>query len=87
MELPAALGLVAVAMFVVALLLYRELQRTRGLLEAAGRVHEAAMEKARKAPAPSLTAEALIHDLTSGAALVRIERLNPADVFLRSPRL
>lgn len=73
--------------------LFRELQSARRHYQAAERVSEAAakahaaeLEKARKAPAPTLTAEALLHDLTAGGAVVRIERLNPADLFLRSPR-
>lgn len=42
---------------------------------------------ARKAPQPTLTAEALLHDLTAaGVSVIRVERLNPADLFLRSPR-
>ena len=47
------------------------------------------LRKSRKKPVEKLTvtAEALLHDLTSGSAVVRIERLNPADLFLRSPRL
>lgn len=28
----------------------------------------------------------LLHDLTAGQALVKIERIAPADVFIRSPR-
>jgi len=31
-------------------------------------------------------ATALMHDITAGAALVRIVRVNPGDVFVRSPK-
>lgn len=46
------------------------------------------LRKSRKKPVEQLTvtAEQLLHDLTAGAALIRVERVNPADVFLRSPR-
>lgn len=29
---------------------------------------------------------ALLHDLTNGAGLIRVERIAPTDFFLRSPR-
>jgi len=35
---------------------------------------------------PSYDARLLIHDLTRGDALVRVSRVNPEDVLLRSPR-
>lgn len=46
------------------------------------------LRKSRKKPVETrtITAEALLHDLTAGAALVRVERINPSDIFLRSPR-
>jgi hypothetical protein len=45
------------------------------------------LEKARKAPAPTFAAEDLLNQLTrQGQAVVRIECLNPSDLFLRSPR-
>ncbi|MES3012639.1 MAG: hypothetical protein V4750_02780 [Pseudomonadota bacterium] len=46
------------------------------------------LSKSYKKPVETrtLTAEALLHDLTEGSALVRVERINPNDVFLRSPR-
>lgn len=45
-------------------------------------------KKLKKSPPKQETydATALLHDLTAGRALVRIERIAPADVFLRSPR-
>lgn len=48
--------------------------------------HKAELERAKKAPAPTVSAEQILHDLTAGGAIVRVERLNPADLFLRSPR-
>ena len=49
---------------------------------------EQKLAQAEKAPTRQLTvtAEELLHDLTAGAAVVRIERVNPADLWLRSPR-
>ncbi len=41
---------------------------------------------AKKALPPSIAAAEILHDLTRGSALVRIERINPVDVLLRSPR-
>jgi hypothetical protein len=34
---------------------------------------------------PSYEAEQLMHDLTSGVAVVKITRISPGDIFLRSP--
>jgi hypothetical protein len=42
--------------------------------------------KAKKTPKPSYTAEMLMHDLTRGQAVIRIERVAPEDIFLRSPK-
>jgi hypothetical protein len=41
---------------------------------------------AKKALPPGRTAAEILHDLTRGAALVKIERVDPSDVLLRSPR-
>lgn len=36
---------------------------------------------------PNMTAEEILHDLTrSGTSLIKIERVSPEDIFLRSPR-
>lgn len=40
----------------------------------------------RKSQTESYDAQALMTDLLHGHALVRVERVAPADVFLRSPR-
>jgi hypothetical protein len=37
-------------------------------------------------PKPSYEASALLRDILGGQALVRIERIAPENVFLRSPR-
>lgn len=37
-------------------------------------------------PQPTLTAEQLLHDLTAGQAIVRVEVVDPTNLFLRSPR-
>ena len=50
------------------------------------RQHLAELEAAKKKPAPTVTAEEILHDLTAGASLIRVERINPENVFLRSPR-
>ncbi len=34
----------------------------------------------------SISAEEIVHDLTRGIAVVRIERISQEDLFLRSPR-
>jgi len=34
----------------------------------------------------SYDARALLHDLTSGVAIIEVRRIAPTDVFLRSPR-
>lgn len=39
----------------------------------------------RRAPL-SKSAEELLHDMTRGQALIRVTRVDPDDVFLRSPR-
>lgn len=48
------------------------------------------LRKAKKAPVPretrTITAEEILHDLTGGVALIKIERIDPSDVFLQSPR-
>ncbi len=44
------------------------------------------VDAAKKRPAPTLTAEELIHDLTRGPAVVRIERIDSTELFMRSPR-
>ncbi len=47
----------------------------------------AQLEAQKKRPAPTLSAEEILHDLTAtGRTMLRIERINEADVFLRSPR-
>ncbi len=61
----------------------------QGASELAALAKQSADELAaqKKRPAPTLSAEEILHDLTaSGRALIRIERINEADVFLRSPR-
>lgn len=41
----------------------------------------------KKKKAMDITAQQLINDLTTtGNALVRLERISPSDVFLRSPK-
>lgn len=35
---------------------------------------------------PSYEAQQLLHDLTRGSGLVKITRVDPSEVFLRSPR-
>ncbi len=43
--------------------------------------------KSPRKPQLSLSAEDLLHDLTrSGAAVLRVEVINPANLMLRSPR-
>lgn len=44
------------------------------------------LKKEKKAPQESYEVTQLLQDLTQGAALIKIERLDPASVFLRSPR-
>lgn len=44
------------------------------------------LEAAQKAPALTLEAESLLHDLTRGPAIVRIEVIDPKHLLLRSPR-
>jgi hypothetical protein len=48
------------------------------------------IRKLRNAPAPvpntSYDATMLLHDLTSGKAMVKIERIAPESVFIRSMR-
>lgn len=44
------------------------------------------LQRTRKAPAPTLEAEQLLHDLTRGGSVVRVIPLNPEELFLRSPR-
>lgn len=45
------------------------------------------LQRARKDPAPSVSAQAILHDLTAeGRVLLRVERMAPEDIFIRSPR-
>lgn len=55
-------------------------------IERRGRQWLAELEAAKKAPTPTISAEELLHDLTRGSAIIRVERISPADVMLRSPR-
>ncbi len=43
-------------------------------------------EKAKKEPALTLGAEQLLHDLTRGPAVVRVEVIDVKNLLLRSPR-
>ena len=45
-----------------------------------------ARASALKTPVPSLDAEQLRHDLTRGAAVVKIEVIDAKNLLLRSPR-
>lgn len=45
------------------------------------------IKEARKRPAPTLTAEELLHDLTRrGYAVLKVEVIDADNLFLRSPR-
>jgi hypothetical protein len=87
MELIAALALLLGFSVLGNAALYLQMRRFRdqnaGALSTLHEEYAKELEKAKKAPAPTLTAEELIHDLTAGSAVVRIERLNAADLFLR----
>jgi hypothetical protein len=41
------------------------------------------LKSSKKTPTPTYTAEELIHDLTNGPAVVKIERINPGNIFIR----
>lgn len=43
-------------------------------------------KRSKKIRPLSITAEELLHDLTRGVAIVRMELINQQDLFLRSPR-
>lgn len=43
------------------------------------------LEAAKKAPALTVDAEKLLHDLTRGPAIIRVEVIDPKNLFLRSP--
>lgn len=46
-----------------------------------------AIRRKRRSPAPTLDAQDLLHDLTArGAAILKVEVINPANLMLRSPR-
>ena len=87
MELIAALALLLGVSVLGNVGLYFQWKHVRACLKASTATFAAELEKARKAPAPTLSAEELLHQMTTqGSAIVRIECLNPADLFLRSPR-
>lgn len=44
------------------------------------------LKRSKKKRPLDITAEEILHDLTAGISLIRVERVNPGDVFLRSPR-
>lgn len=46
------------------------------------------LKKAHKKPRPTLTmtAEDILHDLSRGPAIIRVERLDRDNLILRSPR-
>ena len=44
------------------------------------------LKRSKKQPAPTLDAQALMHDLMSGGAVLKITVLNPEGLFLRSPK-
>ncbi len=45
------------------------------------------LKRSGRKPKPTLTAEQLLHDLTHrGAAMVRLEVIDPTHLFLRSPK-
>jgi hypothetical protein len=93
MELIAAFG-VALALslagnglaLVWIVVLRRELRAAAAILESERLATAKALAEAKKAPAPTLEAQQLLHDLTAGGAIVRLECLNPADLLLRSPK-
>lgn len=45
------------------------------------------LRASRKKPRPSITAENLMHDLTRGQAVIRIEVIDPSAILLRSPKI
>jgi cell division protein FtsL len=47
---------------------------------------EGEITKLKTEPQPTLEAKQILHDLTRGEALVRIRRVDPDDVLVRSPR-
>lgn len=87
MELIAALGPLFGVSVVGNIFLYSQLRAARQSAKDDAKAFAEELEKARKAPAPTLTAEQLLHQMTAnGAAILRVECLNPNDLFLRSPR-
>lgn len=46
------------------------------------------LRQVKKKPRPTTGAEDLLHDLTRrGSAVIRVEVIDPANIFLRSPKL
>jgi uncharacterized membrane protein len=45
------------------------------------------LRRSKKKPKPTLTAEDLLHDLTSrGRAILKVDVIDPANLLLRSPK-
>lgn len=60
------------------------LEASRLRLDEIQKEHAAALEKAKKeAREPTFDCRELLHDLTEGAALVKITRISPLDVYIR----
>lgn len=85
MEWILGAGLLA-SFFANAVLTLRLINRQAALVET--RLAAARDLAALKAQSRTLTqtAEELLHDLTRGQAVVRVERIAPSDILLRSPR-
>lgn len=63
-----------------------ERKRETSRLQSKIRDAEAEAAKLKTEPQPTTDAKQILHDLTRGEALVRIRRVDPEDVVLRSPR-
>jgi len=67
----------------LSMLLYMKFKET-SVLKQELESFRVSLKEAKKAP--TYDAQALLQDLISGHALIKVERLGPLDYFIRSPR-
>lgn len=65
---------------------WRDRKREASLFQSKILDAEAEAAKLKTEPQPTIDAKQILHDLTRGEALVRIRRVDPEDVVIRSPR-
>ena len=68
--------------------IYTAVSAVLGLSVASNLVLFIALRRSKKKPPPklSITAEELLHDLTRGQSVLRVQVIDPSAILLRSPK-